>query len=197
MRQRNYFKLNEGEKTVGSSDVFSVVFDRGGFLLTTQRVIKVDRSAFGDRSKVHSINLENLDSVETSARVHLWTLLLAVMSLLYGLREDANVYVALAGVAIFVALFFLLRRKVIKLASGNSIMWLNVSAMAHEQIQELVFSVEEAKQQRLEGLQHRRDPSGPPESVRSRLEELKALLEDGLISPSEYEERRVEIIAEL
>lgn len=196
MKQRNYYKLNEGEDVVGSSDVASVVFDRGGFILTNQRVINVARTPLGGASKVHSINLENLDSIQTASIKYFILLLFAFVSLLFLQNDDVPPGIALSGCAIFVIAFFMSRRKVIRLASGNSIMWLNITAMAHEQIQNMVFQIEQAKQRRLEGIQ-KTSNSAPTPVTQHRLKELQSLLDEGLIKEDEYERKRQQILEQM
>ncbi len=189
MDGRNYYKLNEGEKLIGSSDEAGIVFDRGGFVLTNQRVIKVDRTPFGGESRVHSINLENLDSIVTTAIQHLGFILVAVGCLLLLTVNEKAPAIAIGGFAICLIAFFLTRSKVIRLVSGNSVMDIVVSWMAHQQIQEMVFEIEQAKQRRLERLQKGRILVSTPDNVRARLLELKALLDDGVITQLEWEER--------
>ena len=193
MKQENHYRLNDSEELIGSSDTASLVFDRGGFLLTNQRMIKVDKSPFGATSSVHSINLENLDSVQTVAVKHI-SLVLFAFALLILLWDDRPIY-GIVGFALLLIVYFLTRRKVIQLASANSTMWLNVSPMAHETIQELLFEIEQAKQRRLEGLQHatRSVPAGPMQ----RLTDLKALLDAGLIDGNEFAVRRKRILDEM
>jgi hypothetical protein len=69
--------------------------------------------------------------------------------------------------------------------------------MAHQQIQEMVFEIEQAKQRRLDGLQKGRISVTTPDSVRARLLELKALLDDGVITHSEWDEKRKHILGQL
>jgi len=175
MKKRNYYQLNEDEEIIGSSDVASLVFDRGGFLLTNQRVIKVIRTPLGGGSKVHSFNLENLDSVQTAALKKVFLIIFAFVSLLFVEINEVGLYFGIGFFIFFWILYFLTRRKVIKLSSGNSIMWLNVSAMAHENIQKMVFKIEQAKQTRLESMQESK--SSPVIETKQRLRELQILLD--------------------
>ncbi len=197
MKQRNYFKMNEEEKVIGGSDVRSIVFDRGGFLLTNQRVIKVDRTSFGGASNVHTINLENIDSIQTNAIKPNALIFFAFMSLLFLFIEEAGPYLAIGGFSICMLLFFLLRRKVIQIASGSSTMILNVSSMNHENIQKLVFEVEQAKQRRLEGIQHKDSTRKVSADVKQRLKDIQDLLNEGLINKEEYQIKRKQIMDQL
>jgi hypothetical protein len=172
------------------------VFDRGGFLLTNQRVIKVDRSMFGGESAIHSINLENLDSIRTTAvKYYFWIVLACLSPLLMGPR-DMEPYFGWGCFIIFSVLYFLTRQKAIKLSSGSSAMWLKVTSMAHEKIQEMVFAIEQAKQARLEGLQFA--VTAPPAgNTQNRLTELQKLLENDLITQEEFDEKRKSILNDM
>ena len=195
MKKRNYYQLNEDEEIIGSSDVASLVFDRGGFLLTNQRVIKVIRTPLGGGSKVHSFNLENLDSVQTAALKKVFLIIFAFVCLLFVEINEVGLYFGIGFFIFFWILYFLTRRKVIKLSSGNSIMWLNVSAMAHENIQKMVFKIEQAKQTRLESMQESK--SSPVIETKQRLRELQILLDEGLINDEEYQSKRQQILDQM
>ncbi len=212
--KQNYYKMNEGERVIGGSEVASVVFDLGGFLLTNQRVIKVDRTGFGGVSKVHSFSLENLDSIETVATKNISLVVGAILFLLIALVNLAligsgeirdtdsiesytGVFVGVGGSVLLFLMYYLTRRKVIRLSSGSSQMLLNVAPMSHEEIQELVFEIEQAKQTRLEGIQKAPEVGPDTLDAKSRLKELKDLLEEGLISEDEYNDRRKQILDEL
>lgn len=201
MQQRDYYKLNEGEKTIRSSDVWSVVFDRGGFVLTNQRVIKVNRTPLGSESTVHTFNLENIDSIITTTKTNPLLIVLALGFLLFLGVESYGPAMALLGSGICMAIFFAKRKKVVRIATGNSTMWLNVSPLDHNKIQELVSQIEQAKQRRLEGLQATKveevTSGSVPSDARERLRQLKALLDDGLITNEEYEQKRQQILREL
>jgi PH (Pleckstrin Homology) domain-containing protein len=197
MEQRNYYKLNEGEEVIGSSDTASIVFDKGGFLLTNHRVVKVDRTPFGGESKVHSIHLENIDSIQTTAIKNNVFILLAVGSLfLFGI-SDVGPFLGTGGFILFCILFFLTRRKVIQLASGNSTMSLNITALAHERIQEMVFEIEQAKQRRLEGIQGKSSERSVSANEKQSLKKLQGLLDDGLVTEEEYKSKRQQILDRL
>jgi len=173
----------------------SIVFDHGGFILTNQRVIHVVRSRLGGTTSVQTITLEKLDSVQVDAERRLVLLALAAVLALIGqkVQDGAGYHVAAAAC---VAAFFLTRRKVIRLRSGNSEIVLNVRALAHEKIQELVFAVEEAKQERMEGLQHP-SSTGTRKAVSERLSALDDLRDQGLLDSQEYQRKRDQILDDL
>jgi hypothetical protein len=205
MKQRDHFRLNKGEEVLGGSDNQSAVFDEGGFILTNQRVIKVDRSPLGGDTVVHTISLEKLDSMQTVASKPIILLVIGVIafvsSLVLGTMEGAILgLVLLSG---FVIAYFLWRRKVIRFVSGSSEMALLVTAMAHNQIQELVFAVEKAKQARLDALTRGDDSRSVGESrsgnksASERIAELDTLRDGSLISTEEYSKKREQILGEL
>lgn len=200
-KRRNYYQLNDGEKVVGGTGNFSVVLDVGGFVVTSQRVIKVDRTGFGQRSHVHSINLENLDSIQTSAKKHYVFIFLAIILFLL-FASNNKPEIGFIPLLLFILIFYATRKKIIRLASGNSEMILNVISLAHERIQEVVFCIEQAKQRRLEGMQNTRISSHSNEKTgmvdsESRLMELKKLFDKGLLDEQEYMNQRSRVISSL
>lgn len=153
MKQGNHYRLNDSEVVLGSSDNESVVFDRGGFLLTNHRVIQVTRTPFGGETMLHTFCLENLDSVQVSSSSPYQILLVGVgcfaAALMWG---KGGGVVALGFLVLLVACvtYYFSRKKVIRLTSFNGKIELEVAAMAHSQIQELVFAVEQAKRKLLD-----------------------------------------------
>jgi hypothetical protein len=196
MKQRDFFRINEGEEIIGSSDVSSVVFDLGGFILTNQRVIKVDRTAMGGESSSHSFNLENLDSIQmvaTKNNMYLW---LALGALVFATIKPLRILSIFIAIGLLI-IYFYSRTKLIKLTSGNSEMFINVSPMAYNQIQEMLFEIQEAKQKRLDRIREEDVQRLSKSAPKERLRDLRALLENGDITEEEYDEKRKRIIEEI
>jgi len=206
-KQRNYYQLNENENIIGSSDKKSIVFDKGGFILTNQRVIKVDRSNFGGSSMVHSINLEKIDSVMNVAQKHLILLIIGTVLIIMGLLvakdpvvKEVGIFTLLIGIA-FIGFFFFRRRRVIIISSGSADMIIQVHSMDHDSIQKLVFLIEKAKEDYLNNNNNNNtiniSNNSTNNNIEVRLNKLKNLLEDKLITEAEYYKKKKEIISDL
>lgn len=222
--ERKDFRMNEGERVIIRSKPLSVIFDKGGFFLTNQRLIKVERGLWGSSSTVRSFSLENLDSIlnESSKPVGclfigillvIGAIVLGILTLeeLDKLRGEPTTPGILGAIAFVIAVinlitYFFGRQRLIRLTSGRSEIILNVRPLSFEKIQELVFEIEQAKQKRLERLG--RDPDSKKtdstgqlgkerKSVRQRLKELETLLREGVITKKEYDAKRKDIIGEL
>jgi hypothetical protein len=216
MKKRDYYSLNPGERVIGTSKVASVLFDRGGFVLTNQRVIQVHRTSFGGVSHVVSFGLENLDSVQNLSHKPLgcafFALLCASLAFLAYYVKHMEDWLpttawALAIAAVLSWFIYLSRRKrTIILSSGRTEIVLDVTPFSVKRIQELVFEIEKAKNMRFAVLARGRTsnqqestsvPRVKSRSVKTRLSELKSLLDDGLITEEEYQARRKAIINSL
>jgi len=204
-KQSNYYQLNENENIIGSSDKKSIVFDKGGFILTNQRVIKVDRSTFGGSSMVHSVNLEKIDSVKNVVQKHLILLIIGAVLIIMGLLvakdpgvKEIGIYTLLIGIA-FIGFFFFRRRRVIIISSGRTDMIIQVHSMDHDNIQKLVFSIEKAKEDYLNNNNNTINISNNSanNNIEVRLNKLQNLLEGKLITEAEYDKKKKEIISDL
>lgn len=196
MTKRNFFSLQDGEQVIGSSDAQSIVFNRGGFVLTTQRVIMATRTRLGGETSVHAMNLENIDSIVVNAHKQYGILLFSIPFLVcapFTKTTNTMIFVFVSGL-FFLACYFLTRKKVIEIRSTNSVLPLNVWSMAHDKVDDLIAEIQAAKQRRLDKLKHRHDAQRTAEDPQHRLKRLDSLLQQGLISQDEYVEKRKDIL---
>lgn len=200
MRSRSHQQLNVGEDILGGSGSAADVFDRGGFLLTDQRVVHVMRAPLGGGSTVHSIGLESLDSIQTQTRRSMALLVIGIAFAIAAVSSptgpSSGLFFALGvgGIAAYV----LLKQRTVRLVSTNSVMVLPLHGQALEQAEDLVAAVEEAKQSRLLRLERAaRDPATGSGTAADRLRRLAALRSEGLISEEEYHARREAFLASL
>lgn len=224
INDRKEFKMNESEQIIIRSKPLSIIFNKGGFFLTNQRLINVERSPWGSSSTVRSFSLENLDSILNESKKPVGCLFIGILFIIGAiflgileleeideLREAPTMPALFAGLVFFISIvslitYFFSRQRVIKLTSGRSEIILNVRSLSFEKIQEIVFEIEQAKQNRLE--RQGKDISiketdfyteldRKKKSAMTRLQELDALRSDGLISEEEYNAKRKGIIDEL
>jgi len=219
LKQRDYYSLNEGEEVIGKSKVASVLFDRGGFVLTNQRVIQVQRSKMGGKSEVVSFFLENLDSIQNKSRRFLGCGFIAALALVAAIASVFAEFLEAAGILGFAALFFWItylatRKRLVTLSSGRAEIVLDVRPFSVNTIQEFVFEIEQAKAARLSRLHGYKQSGvessdaepkeGPPKASTERMEggnspkgrllQAKELFEAGLITEEEYQEKRRQIL---
>src|SRR5690606_33287385 len=111
-KQRNYYQLNENERIIDGSDVSSLVFDRGGFILTNQRLIKIDRTSFGGTSSVHTFNLERIDSIQNKQSNYWWVILFGIVAIIIGIySDDDNILLFSLLVLLITLLIYAFSRK--------------------------------------------------------------------------------------
>jgi len=195
------FKLHEGEVFLGGSDTeLGAIDNNGGFILTNQRVIKVVKSSFGTEKTIHTFNLESIDSILSFLQRFWGYLILALLFFVGGIIKGIN-FPPLVISGLFVLAYFKLTKKLIKISSGRSDMYLDVNSMRSDQVQELVSAIEDAKQKRLNALQNKQSipttPSGSTlsSSLKDKLQEIEGLKADGLISEEEYNSLRAKALS--
>jgi hypothetical protein len=203
--QRNYYQLNENENIIGSSDNFSLVFDKGGFILTNQRVIKVDRSIFGGSSLVHTINLDKIDSVRNEVKKYIVLLALGCATIFIGLvqaiadNSKASIFTFIIC-GVFIISYFYTRKRVITISSGRTDMYLDVNLLSHEEIQKLVFLIESAQQEYLKKksnitIETKVDKN--IDDIENKLITLKDLFDKNIINENEYEFKKNDLLKRL
>jgi len=195
------FKLHESEVFLGGSDSeLGSIDNNGGFILTNQRVIKVVKSSFGAEKTIHTFNLENIDSIFSFLQRQWVYLIVALLFLIVGIIEDKN-FPLLVLSGLIVLAYFKFTKKLVKISSGRSDMYLDVNSMKADQVQELVSAIEDAKQKRLNALQNKQSTSGTPvsasipSSLKDKLKEIEGLKADGLISEEEYNSLRAKALS--
>ncbi len=212
-KRRDYYQLNEGEKILDGSQVASALFDRGGFVLTNQRVIQIHRTPLGGESEVLSFFLENLDSIQNRSRKSVGCAFFAILFLATALgtfvfqRHEDWMLAAVGGLVVASILSWVVylatRKRLIRLSSGRTEIALDVSPFSVNGVQELVAEIEQAKACRLDQVRSRVAPSEPlaaipgapnPKTTKERLEELRDIHRNGLITAEEYDAKRREIL---
>lgn len=204
--------LNVGESVVrGSAPTLEGVYKRAGFVLTSERVIQVVKSGLGSRS-LHSIGLDKIDSVYAKTKSNLGWIIGALALIVVGMymwttgklqppeTPQLGVFISLGG---FVSLIIAVvtRKKTIEIVSGSARMILDLTKVGVRDANALVAEIEQAKVRRevsLRGGDHAivEQKTGQA-SAEERLAQLSGLLSKGLISQSEYDTKRQELLSAL
>ena len=115
--------------------------------------------------------------------------------------EYENILMSVMWILFCLVIYYLLGRKAIVLYSGRSEIYVNVTKLKYEIIENMIFEIENAKQKRLEQLRKResaiRNERQEKIDTSDRLIKLKSLFEKGLLSKEEFEKKRSEIIKDI
>jgi len=159
MIERCYYKLRPGETVIGGTDEKFIVFRAGGFLLTDQRAIHIDLDDLESKAGVRSMNLEDIDAIETSKISHPFYILLTVFSVLllavFGELTSGSLfgnYISLGCAIYFMFMYFFTRGEVLRLVSSDSYMMLNVTKLFEEEVETIVEEIDQARSNRIEEL---------------------------------------------
>lgn len=215
--------LNPGEKFVDGSTSIDQVVTRGGFVLTTQRIIRVDVGKWSEKG-IHTIPLQKIDAMRARIRPMTGAIVcgavmaaagvaFAVLGSSQGHPRNAtpapsggpSFGLALIAIGVSMVLSGLARRiKAIQIVSGATTMNLNLMRAPVSAVHSFIAKIERTKasvesQSRLDGVPQ---PAGGvhvgpvtiSDNARSRLDAVVRLHEQGVISDTEYEDRRRAIL---
>ena len=159
MTQRNYYKLRVGEEILGGTGDGPSVFSNGGFLLTSQRAIHIDKTDLRNESGVRLMNLEDIDAIETMKVRHNYNIVFAIFSIILAAlfsnipdRPNIGFLITAACSVYFAIMYFITRRNVIRLVSNSTFMLLNVTEMNANQVETVIEEIDQARQQRMKEL---------------------------------------------
>ena len=161
MTRHNYYKLRDGETVIGGTDDAATVFDVGGFLLTSQRVIHIKRPDLKNQAGLRSVDLEKVDEIEF-LNVKIWLYLifsLAIFGLLLFVSENSpstndNIpeIILLCGSVGYFMQYLATKKREIRIFTSDGLMILDAKDMSDESIQDLIEEIDLARSRRIEEL---------------------------------------------
>ncbi len=205
-------RLNDGENIIrGSAPTLEGVYRKAGFVLTNERVIQVVKAGLSSRS-LHSIGLDKIDSVFAKVRSNLGAIIFGLILLAGGayswsretsqMPEAGTIGKLLVGIGAFMFIIAILtRKKSIEIVSGSAKMVLDLTRVGFRDANSLVAEIEQAKVRREVSLRAGVGAAAVPKtgsaSAEERLSQLRDLHSKGIISQSEYDTKREQLIATL
>jgi len=206
-------RLVQGEKLVASSargwlgNGIENLYIKNEVVLTNKRLHLCLRNWLGTASETQAIPLDRIDNISLYTRFPWPTLVLAIGMLVFSLigMSSSSAGIAVLGVVCFfgsLALFtrfFLAKGAVMEIVAGKSVIPLrmrrDISAL-----QWFVDAVIEEMDRYRSEYGSKGSPAQPSPSTAStmdRLKELQELLEAGMITQAEYDEKRAKLLDEL
>ena len=200
------FKLNIGEKVINTSHEPSTLKRKSGLVLTNDRVLYIENIAFYKKS-IQSINLENLDSLETTTVKEPSLLIVGCVLMVFSVfiifidKEFSFITSVLFLLSLLsVIYYFLYNHKILKLSSGRTDIKLKVDKLPEDKLKIFISEIEDAKKKKFLATNKTSSNSVKDTSFKSaeeRLFELKKLLDKNLITNEEYESKRNNILKDI
>lgn len=154
MAQRSYYKLNDDELVIGGTSDETSVFTSGGFLLTNRRAIHIDQTDLRNETGDRSMNLEDIDAIESAKIRHPVYILLTVFSILFAALFDElgpsfGCFLSTACAIYFIFTYYSTRGEFVRLVSSQGFMILNVSKLFDKEVAQLVEEIDQARSRRI------------------------------------------------